>query len=131
MKQAVLVTMLFVTLFISGLSSCGDRKNEPGTAAITYYNYLIAGDYQQYVKGMLSCDSLPAEYRVRIETTIKQYLAREKQENGGLKTVELLNDSLSNDGASANVFLDVSFGNGMKEAICLPLVLDKGVWRML
>ena len=124
--------LLYIFLLPLFLLSCAsdEKKDEPGEAALTYYNYLIKGDYKAYVASMASCDSLGTEFSERMEILVKQYIAREEEENKGLKSVEMQGEQISKDGKSANVFLDVAYGNGMKENICLTLVKCNDVWRM-
>ena len=130
--RTMLSKLLYLLLLPLFLCSCGEdeKKDEPGDAALTYYNYLIKGDYKAYVSSMVSCDSLGTEFRNRMEILVKQYLAREEEENKGMKSVEMQGEQISKDGKSANVFLDVTYGNGKKENICLTLVKSNDVWRM-
>ena len=124
--------LFLMILFL--VSSCGDKDEkelkQAGNAAVKYYEYLIAGQYDRYVDGIRSCDSVPEAYRNRMKVLVKQFVAREKAKNGGLKSVALGREELCLGGMSANVFLNVTFGNGMTEEVVLPLVKVGKIWRM-
>lgn len=119
--------------------SCGNKDKEqqdeakqasPGGAAIAYYNHLIKGEYKEYVDGMLSCDSIPDKFRQQMVLLVKQYAVREKRENGGLDSVSIVSEQMSDNGRSAKVFLSIRYKDGKKENVVVPLLFHKKIWRM-
>lgn len=109
--------------------SCGSgEKSEVSRAAETYYQYLIEGQYEQYVGSIAYSDSMTETYRNQMVDLVAQYAAREKELRGGLSSVRAMGDTVSGD--VANVFLEVVFGDSTREEIALPMVKCGEVWKM-
>lgn len=131
-KCGICFNVLAVCL-IGVLFSCSkeDRRlNKAGQAAVVYYTCLKNGQYARFVDGMLSCDSAPETFRAQMVVLTKQFAMREKELNGGIKTVVLDRESIMSDGRSAEVFLDLTYNNNTQEEVVLPMIYKDGEWRM-
>ncbi len=126
----------FVLLFVALLAfwSCSEKKgeNEAEKAAKVYYGYLIDGKYENYVDAMVGSDSIPESYREQKITMIKQFVAQQKEERGGIQSVNVVRSVIDTvkTSISADVYLEVNFGDSIREEVVMPLILDKGKWKM-
>lgn len=128
MKKLIFMCFLLaVPLLWSCRKKTVDEKVKE--AAVTYYNYLIQGEYERYIAGIAYRDSMTEEYRVQMVDLAAQYAAREKEVRGGLLEVHALSDTIL-DGGTAFVFLEVLFGDSTREEISMPMVLCGEEWKM-
>lgn len=129
MKLFVFLSALFVLL----LSSCGSRDaslpSDPGEAAIHYVRCLADGRYDEYIRGMVSCDSATEAYKKQMLVLYKQMVVAKKKEFGTLKSLRHLRSDISGD-SSALVYLQLVYANDSTEDVMLPLVCLDGQWRM-
>jgi hypothetical protein len=114
------------------LSSCSRKTPEDavGKAAEKYYNYLIEGKYEEYVAAMDNTESIPEGYRQQLITMTRQFIALQKEERGGLKSVKKVNSVIDKSNTKADVFLEVCYGNSASEEVLVPMVLKDGKWKM-
>jgi len=121
-------------------SSCGktEPKDQALLAAETYYNSLVAGDYGRFIRSTYLPDTIPASYREQLETNLKMFMARQEAEHKGIKgiaTVSCAHDTVKTkdgqgDMETANAFLELTFGDSLKEEIVVPMILHNDVWLM-
>lgn len=132
MRKYLVFSLVVIGGFGFLLSGCKQDKHlrQAGTAAVSYYTMLIKGQYDKYVDGMLSCDNAPKEFREQMKLLAKQFIAREKEENGGIRTVELIREDLTTDGLSAEVYLKLKYTSGRSEEVVIPMCYSENIWRM-
>ncbi len=114
--------------------SCGSKTSSPGSAAKAYMEYLAAGDADRFVEGIHFDESLSAE-EVEQSKAMWASLVQEKgkksvDEKGGLESVEVISETISEDGQTANVELKLTFGNGDVEEEELSVMNVNGKWMM-
>ena len=114
--------------------ACTETKHDEGEvagrAAKIYYDYLLQGKYDAYVDGFYRPDSIPASYRSQLIDNAKMFIALQKEEHGGIKSVSVARVTVDTVAKAANIFLTVSYGDKEKEQILVPMVKQKGVWMM-
>lgn len=120
-------------LMIACCLSCGRESSSVEDkavqqAALVYYNYLIEGQYEQYVGAIAYSDSMPSSYKSQMVDLTAQYVERERQLKGGLASVRALNDTIM--GETACVFLELTYGDSTREEISLPMVRCGDKWKM-
>jgi hypothetical protein len=98
-------------------------------AAAQYYNYLLAGKYEQFLDARVGADSLPADYRAQLIASYKQYIAMQK-EHEGIASFEVSNARIDSTSHLIQVFLALRYGNNEQEEIVVPMVEYNGEWRM-
>ena len=82
------------------------------------------------MQGISDIDSLPPVYRDQLLVNVKQFMARQKAEHGGISEVRAVtfkSDSLQH---RTDVFLMLCYGDSTKEEIVVPMVERGGAWRM-
>lgn len=118
--------VMFACCMSCGRSSVED--NAVQQAALTYYNYLIEGQYEQYVNAIAYSDSMTPSYKSQMIDLTAQYVERERQLKGGLASVRALNDTIM--GETACVFLELTYGDSTREEISLPMLRCGDEWKM-
>lgn len=130
MKFFVFLSALSVLL----MSSCGGRSSsssaDPGEAAIRYVRCLADGRYDEYIRGMVSCDSASDAYKKHMKVVYKQMVVAKKNEYGPLKSMRHLRSDISSGGLTATVFLQLVYANDSTEDVMLPMVSVDGQWRL-
>lgn len=119
-----------VLIFLFGCISCRRSADDSAVqkAALTYYNYLIEGQYEQYVNGIAYSDSMTSAYKNQMMDLMAQYINREKQSRGGLTSVRVLGDTVMGDAAC--VFLELMYGDSTREEVSLPMFRCGEEWKM-
>ena len=120
--------------FILTFSACSEHNPDPGgvegKAAKLYYEYLLHGNYYAYVDGFYRPDSIPDDYRSQLIDNAKMFIALQKEEHGGIKSISVEMAKADTTEKVANVFLTVTYGNKAKEQILVPMVSHDGQWMM-
>lgn len=129
-------TLLLLGFLVLLLAACkgGDKNtqsDDPGQVAVSYYNQLAQGKYEQFVQGMESYAHKPNSYQSQTVVLIKQHDIETKNTNGGIRSVAVNKVEKSEKGSSANVFLNITYKDGSVEEIDVPMVLSKNGWKML
>lgn len=125
----------FLFLLLILLFSCSEESGDTFTnegalqAAQHFYTLFIQGDAQQYVEGMAGAETFSADYKEQMQNVIAQG-ARELERKGGVVRVEALSDTLYVADSTAYVYLDLVFADSVHEQIGVPMVYQKGSWRM-
>ena len=114
------------------LAACSSPSPEElaSLAAKGYYDHLLAGEYALFLEGKNGADSLPDDYREQLLTAYKQFMATQQKNHHGIREVRISNaktDTLQN---YTNVFLVLCFGDSTNEEIVVPMVEQRGKWRM-
>lgn len=122
-----------VCIVAAAFSACKDEP-KPGElaakAAVEGYGHLIAGRYADYLAGVAGADSLPAAYREQLLVGAKQFMARQKEEHGGIAAVSVVKYVTDSVARQTNVFLLLSFGDSTKEEVVVSMVESPAGWRM-
>lgn len=131
MKKNVcyLFSLMAMCLFL--FSACS--SNSPAEAAKKYANYLKNGDFDKWVDGVAFGEDAS-------ETNIKAGKAmllammeagKEKlKEKGGVKDIETVSETISEDGKTAKVVLKMTYGDGTSEDSSMDMIQEKGTWKM-
>lgn len=122
-----------VCIVAAAFSACKDEPKSgelAAKAAVEGYGHLIAGRYADYLAGVAGADSLPAAYREQLLVGAKQFMARQKEEHGGIAAVSVVKYVTDSVARQTNVFLLLSFGDSTKEEVVVPMVESPAGWRM-
>ncbi len=125
------LTLLSLALVVS----CSDEKkvekhSKPEDVVLAAYNNLIKGEYEKYVMNVQSCDSITEKYRKSLITAAKQFMAREKEEKGGITGVSVVNTKTNEAGTYSLVMLTLTYGDSTSEEVAVPVVKVDGSWRL-
>ena len=123
-----LFALLFVALFAF---ACGGPST-PGDVAVELYNLVAAGKYEAAAE-LIDYDAETPEQveeaKAMIVSLFKEKAAPQLEAKGGVSSVEVLSETLSEDGKKADVELKVVYGNGSEENEEVSLVLTDDGWK--
>lgn len=120
-----LVAMAFV--------ACSSELKTDELAANTaraYYDYLLQGQYDDFVAGMDGYDEMPEGYRQQLADNARMYVAQIKKEHGGIERLRVMKAEVDNDTQTAQVYLVITFHDDLNEQILVPMVRRNGIWMM-
>ena len=125
------LTLLSLALVVS----CSDEKkvekhSKPEDVVLAAYNNLIKGEYEKYVMNVQSCDSITEKYRKSLIIAAKQFMAKEKEEKGGITGVSVVNTKTNEAGTYSLVMLTLTYGDSTSEEVAVPVVKVDGSWRL-
>lgn len=131
--SSLTVAMASATLLF--FSACHkDKKPTPGEIAAqtakSYYDELIAGHDDAFIKNTYFPYKIPDSYRDQLVTNIKMFMGQQKEEHQGIKKVDIISAKADTIRKTADVFLRLHYGDGTKEEIAVPMVLVKKRWMM-
>ncbi len=119
---------LLVSVLLLMFTSCAEMT--PGKAAVKYVNYLKEGKYEKYVDAMYQEDGVTAEERTQFIALSKEKGEKAIQEKKGIKEVTLLTEKIAEDGLTASVELELTYGDGTKEKGDYDMIKVDKVWKM-
>ncbi len=127
MMRKTLILSLLVLLCACGKSPEERRHLEVRRSAENSCKLLLEGDVDNYVSSLHGFEAMPEHEREQMRDLFAQYLEQERELRGGIEGIAVLGDTLLND-SSAVAFIEMTFGNGSKETVPLPLVFSAGKW---
>jgi shikimate kinase len=106
----------------------------PGDVAKGYLELAVAGDYEKLVAAVAVTGDVTAEdlekQKEAILTSLKEGAANSAIEGkGGVKSVEIVSEEVSEDGNSAKVVLKQTFGNDETQEQTYDLVKQEDTWK--
>ena len=121
-----------ITLFM--FFACSSGGSSPTATAKEYADYMQASEYDKILDLCAIDESLPkAEIKMGklfisniLSSLGDQYIKRK----GGLKDTKILSETISEDGKTATVKIEQTYGNGESENTTLDMVLKKGKWKL-
>ena len=100
------------------------------TAARVYYDYLLRGQYDDFVAGIDGYDAMPDTYRRQLTDNARMFMAQQDKEHGGIERLRIMRAEVDDDTHTAQVFLVISYPDGANEQILVPMVRRGDVWMM-
>ena len=99
MKKVFYFSLMVMAMFM--MAACSSSSS-PGDAMKKYSNYLIKGDYEKFVDGIALDDSETAdklkEQKAGFVALLRDKVGKEYEKMGGLKSIEILSEEISEDG---------------------------------
>ncbi len=129
MKKILFMFMLVTALFAV---SCGGPST-PTQAANELYDLIIDGKYEAASEYFNYDKVKPEELdesKAMIVSMLKEKVAPMIEKKGGIKSYEILEETISEDGKSANVKTKMVYGDGSEDTDKLEFVLtEDGQWK--
>ena len=125
-----LVGVIGLIIGFIGCSSGPTAEERAAQAAKTYYDYLVAGRYEQFLDGRVGADSLPDDYREQLLTSCQQFMAQQTKAHQGISDVRISNARTDSLTAYVSVFLLLCYADSVQEEIVVPMVEHNGRWCM-
>lgn len=131
MKKVFYVSLMVMTMFI--IAACSSTST-PGGAMKQYAGYLVNGNYEKFVEGFdVGNKQTPEEIQKQKESLvalIEEKGEKEYEKKGGLKSMEVISEKISEDGNTATVEVKTTYGNGETEDGIQKMVKKDGKWLM-
>lgn len=131
MKKVFYFSLMVMAMFM--MAACSSSSS-PGDAMKKYSNYLIKGDYEKFVDGIALDDSETAdklkEQKAGFVALLRDKVGKEYEKMGGLKSIEILSEEISEDGNTATVKIKQTYGNGETQEGTQSMVKRDGKWLM-
>lgn len=115
------------------LTACHEEPNPDDLAlqaAKGYYDELLAGNYEAFLNGKATADSMPQNYRNQMILVYRNYMEEQKENHGGLHQVIAVRAQRDTTLHFTHAFLLLHFADSTKEEINIPMVEVKGQWKM-
>ncbi len=131
MKKFIHLTLALVALCF--VTACGGPST-PGAAAKRYMEMAGNGQYEKFVDGIaVDEDATPEEvkqFKTMMVAMLEASGKAELEKKQGLKSVEVVNEEIAEDGQTAKVTLKSTYGDGTTDEETNHMVLRDGVWKM-
>ena len=132
----MMVRILFFLMVIV-LAACTepvDREQQARQAAAdtvtAAYNYLLNGQYEQFLAYRATTDSMPQTYCSQMLTAYKQFMAQQQQAHQGICSFAVSDVQRDSTLGVMQVFLQLSYGDSTQERIVVPVVEQGSEWRL-
>lgn len=113
--------------------SCGNPTAEEmaSLAAKGYYQHLINGEYEQFLRGKDGLDKGSEEqYWSQLVDNCHQFIRQQEQAHRGIHELRVVNAKTDTLHKYTNVFMMLCFGDSTNEEIVVPMVERDGRWYM-
>lgn len=134
------ILLFLVPALVLHLVSCNKAGQKDGAllAAEECYDSLLAGNYAYFIRHTQMPDTIPSSYREQLETNLKMFMARQQEEHRGIKAVSAVrsvHDTIASRDENAvvhtaDVFVELTFGDSLKEEIVVPMIEKNSAWLM-
>ena len=128
MKKLIALFAVVAAMFAVSCSS-----PTPSDAAVDIYQLIIDCKYEAAVEEFYFDSEDPAEVeqaKAMFVSLFKEKAAPQFEEKGGIVKVEALNETISEDGKSAEVELKLTYGDGTEETENVDMVCNEaGEWK--
>ena len=127
--------LLCFIIMLLAFDSCSKKdkvadSDNPGDAAVHYVQCMAAGQFEEYIKGMVSCDNATERYRRFQKTLFKQLVAEKLKDLDTLKSVVCVRTQTFSNKDIVNVFVKITYTNDRVETMMVPLVWNANRWRI-
>jgi hypothetical protein len=108
----------------------------PGDVAKEYLGYVVTGDYEKLAVAVAVPGDVVAEdfekQKEAFFTSLKEVAVNSPIEaKGGIKSIDVVSETVSEDGNSAQVVLKQTFGNDETQEQTYNLVKQEDTWKWL
>ncbi len=131
MKKILCFVMALAAVGV--MSSCGGGST-PGAAAKKVMEQAGKGNYDKFVDGLYFDENASKEEVEQSKVMLKALLADKAsktiEKKGGLESVDVISEEISDDGLSAKVVLKQTYGNGDTQEETFTMVKQDGKWKL-
>ena len=130
MKKLFTLFAVAVAMF---MVSCAGAPATPSDAAVEYYQCVVNGDYEAFANAVHFDTTDPeeiAEGKAMITSLYKEKAAPQIEKKGGVKSIEAVGETISEDGNTANVQLKVVYGDGSEKNEDVKMVKVEDKWML-
>ncbi|MDR3194789.1 MAG: DUF4878 domain-containing protein [Tannerella sp.] len=116
------VAILFGSLMFA---ACGGNSNSPSGIVKSAYTELQKGNYDKYFDIAIALTDRVSEDE---KESYVNLITEVMEANGGLKSFEIQNEEISEDGLTATIEIKIVYGNGTDSTQKAKFEKKDGVW---
>ena len=128
MKKLTIVLSLALASVLFFTTSCGGPST-PGDISIKFLNSMAAGDVDAVIDIMGGTTEGASEDEVAKMNALVLAQQEEIEGKGGIKSVDVVEEKISEDGSKATVKLKVVYGNGDEDTQKYKYNMTDGKWK--
>ncbi|MDY0104292.1 MAG: DUF4878 domain-containing protein [Lentimicrobium sp.] len=130
MRQINRISMIMaVFAFFAFMASCGGGAKSPADVSKSFVEKIEKGDVSAAVKMLDGADKATEEEIQKMEAFLGEG-SKEVASKGGIKSIDVLSETISDDGMEADVDLKVIYGNGEEDESTTKLKKIDGNWKI-
>lgn len=126
--------MMLITVMALFMTSCSSTSS-PSSAFKSYMAKMQSGDYKGCAQGFAIDETKSPEQNAKAIEMIEAMLAdkgdKAIKEKGGLKDIEVLEETISEDGNKATLKAKFTYGDGTEQENTQEMVKQNGEWKMV
>lgn len=133
MKKIIYLSVCAVALI--GFAACNNSKNLKNAGNVTrdYAMNMQNGNYDNFVEKMMVSNASPAQAREMKEKfawMLKEKIDPIIREKGGIRDIQVVSQTATNDGMKATVVLKTIYNNGQTENTTYDLLWAENRWNI-
>lgn len=130
MKKISKVSMFVaVFAFMALITSCSGGGNSPADVSKSFIKNIEKGNVNAAVKMLEGAENGTDEEIQKMEAFFSES-SKELESKGGVKKIEVISETISDDGMKADVVLNVTYGNGEEDESTTKLKNIDGDWKI-
>lgn len=124
---------VLVCVFAIIATSCGGGASTPTDAATDCIELIKAKDYEGFVDKLYMGEEATAEEVEQVKqmyvSLFKEKVDKQTEKKGGFASYTILSEEITEDGQSAKVKYEITYGDGSTDKNSLDFVLVDGEWK--
>lgn len=131
--KKIFVAMVCMVAFLATTSCGGGAASTPAGAAAEGIELIKAKDYEGFVETIKMSDKATPE---EVEQTKQLYVSlfrdkagKQMEKKGGIQSYTLVSEEIAEDGQTAVVKYEITYGNGSTDKQKFDMILDGGEWK--
>lgn len=131
MKKLTLLFGFIAFVFSLGMQSCGSAGNSPGAVVKKSFNLMAEKRLDKVMELYVKKDgtALTKEESAKMTGLFSMAIA-ELEKKQGIKTMDIIEEKISEDGKTANVKYKITYGNGETNEDDSELVKVNDEWKL-
>lgn len=130
--KKIFIALVCMVAVLAATTSCGGGASTPAGAAADCIELLKAKDYEGFVETIkLNENATPEEIeqtKVMYVSLLKDKGAKQMEKKGGIASYTLLSEEIAEDGQTAKVKYEITYGDGSTDTQKFNMVLVDGEW---
>ncbi len=131
MKKVLFVLVCAVAVLVT--TSCGGGASTPADAAADCIEFVKSGDYEGFVDNLYFGENANPEEVEQVKqmylSLLKEKAGKQMEQKGGMSSYTLVSEEIAEDGKTAKVTYEATYGDGSTDKMNLDLVLVDGKWK--
>lgn len=132
--KKLLNLMAFIAIALLVSNCGGNEAKTPATLEKSFYTELQKGNYEKaadlIIKNLSTDKVMTAEESAQLVKSFTEKAKQSTEAKGGVKSFEVVEEKISEDGLSATVSTKVVYGNGTESTEQSKYLKKDNVWKL-